>query len=98
MCGTEMLASRWPEQDRDVVRPAGVHHFSVKSHTAEIEQFAATLTWVPLKGYQVCVQDFDTRDYTLEFQGRSVTVTKEQFDDGTCRRSSGKRFNECEEF
>jgi hypothetical protein len=56
----------------------------VKSHTPEcvkIEQFAATLA--PVKSYLVCVQDFDTKDYTLEIQGRSITVTREQFDDGT---------------
>ena len=56
----------------------------MKSHTpecAKIEQFAATLA--PLKSYHMCVQDFDTKDYTLDLQGRSITVTKEQFDDGT---------------
>ncbi len=55
----------------------------VKSHTpecAKIEQFAATLA--PLKSYHMCVQDFDTKDYTLDLQGRSITITKEQFDDG----------------
>ena len=56
----------------------------MRSHTpecAKIEQFAATLA--PLKSYHMCVQDFDTKDYTLDLQGRSITVTKEQFDDGT---------------
>lgn len=56
----------------------------MKSHTPEcatIEQFAATL--VPMKTYHLCVQDFDSKDYTLELQGRSITITKEQFDDGT---------------
>jgi len=56
----------------------------MKSHTpecAKIEQFAATL--VPVKSYLVCVQDFATKDYTLEFQGRSITITEEQFADGT---------------
>jgi len=48
---------------------------------AKIEQFAATLA--PLKSYHMCVQDFDTKDYTLDLQRRSITVTKEQFDDGT---------------
>lgn len=46
----------------------------MKSHTpncAKIEQFAATL--VAVKTYPICVQDFDTKDYTLEFQGRSNT-------------------------
>jgi hypothetical protein len=55
----------------------------MKSHTpecAKIEQFAATLA--PLKSYHMCVQDFDTKDYTLDLQGRSITITKEQFDDG----------------
>jgi hypothetical protein len=56
----------------------------MKSHTpecAKIEQFAATLA--PLKSYHLCVQDFDTKDYTLEFHGRSITITHEQFDDDT---------------
>jgi hypothetical protein len=55
----------------------------VKSHTpecAKIEQFAATL--VPLKAYQFCGQDFKTRDYTLELDGKSVTITQKQFDGG----------------
>jgi hypothetical protein len=55
----------------------------VKSHTpecAKIEQFAATL--VPAKTYLACVHDFKTKDYTLQIQGRSITITKEQFDDG----------------
>ena len=55
----------------------------MKSHTpecAKIEQFAATLA--PLKSYHMCVQDFDTKDYTFDLQGRSITITKEQFDDG----------------
>ena len=54
------------------------------SHTpecAKIEQFAATL--VPMKTYHLCVQDFDSKDYTLELQGRSMTITQPQFDDGT---------------
>jgi len=56
----------------------------MKSHTPEcfkIEQFAATL--VPMKTYHLCVQDFDSKDYTLELQGRSITITQRQFDDGT---------------
>jgi len=56
----------------------------MKSHTpecAEIEQFAATL--VPMKTYHLCMQDFVTKDYTLELQGRSITITQHQFDDGT---------------
>jgi len=55
----------------------------VKSHTpecAKIEQFAATLA--PLKSYHLCLQDFDTKDYTLEFYGKLITITQEQFDDG----------------
>ena len=54
------------------------------SHTpecAKIEQFAATL--VPMKTYRLCMQDFDSKDYTLELQGRSITITQQQFDDGT---------------
>ena len=56
----------------------------MKSHTpecAKIEQFAATLA--PLKSYDLCVQDFDTKDYTLEFCGRSITITQQEFADGT---------------
>ncbi len=56
----------------------------MKSHTpecAKIEQFAATL--VPVKSYLVCIQDFDTKNYTLEIQGRSINITQQQFDDGT---------------
>lgn len=56
----------------------------MKSHTpecAKIEQFASTLT--ALKSYHLCLQDFDSKDYTLEFQGKSITITQKQFDDGT---------------
>ena len=56
----------------------------MKSHTpecAKIEQFVATLA--PAKDYHVCFQDFDTKAYTLEFHGRSVTITRQQFEDGT---------------
>jgi len=61
----------------------------MKSHTpecAKIEQFAATL--VPMKTYHLCVQDFcvqdfATKDYTLELQGTSITITQQQFEDGT---------------
>lgn len=52
----------------------------MKSHTpecAKIEQFAATIT--PLKSYHFCLQDFDTKDYMLEFHGRSITTTQQQF-------------------
>jgi hypothetical protein len=56
----------------------------MKSHTpecAKIEQFAATLA--TMKTYHLCLQDFDTKDYTLEFYVRSITITQQQFDDGT---------------
>jgi hypothetical protein len=56
----------------------------MKSHTpecAKIELFAATIT--PMKSYHFCLQDFDTKDYTLEFHGRSITITQQQFNDGT---------------
>jgi len=36
-----------------------------------------------MKTYLVCVQDFATNDYSLEFQGRSIVITQQQFDDGT---------------
>src|SRR6266851_876800 len=58
----------------------------MKSHTpecAKIEQFAATLA--PTKAYQFCLQDFDTKDYTLEFCGRSITITQQEFAYGTSR-------------
>ena len=56
----------------------------MKSHTpecAKIEQFAATLA--PMKLYQFCVQDFESKDYTLVVEGKSITVTQRQFDEGT---------------
>ena len=56
----------------------------MKSHTpqcAKIEQFAATLA--PMKRYQFCVQDFESKDYTLVVDGKSITVTQQQFDEGT---------------
>jgi hypothetical protein len=56
----------------------------MKSHTpecAKIEQFAATLA--ALKSYHLCVQDFDSKDYTLELHGKSITITQQQFNDGT---------------
>jgi hypothetical protein len=56
----------------------------MKSHTpecAKIEQFVATL--IPSKSYLLCVQDFDTKDYTIEFSGRSITITQQHFEDGT---------------
>ena len=56
----------------------------MKSYTpecAKIEQFGATLLTV--KTYLICVQDFDTKDYRLEFHGRSITITQQQLDDGT---------------
>jgi hypothetical protein len=65
----------------------------MKSHTpecAKIEQFAATL--VPMKSNVVCFQDFDTKDYTLEIQGRLITITKEQFDDGLWQEIVSREF------
>jgi hypothetical protein len=65
----------------------------MKSHTpdcAKIEQFAATL--VPVKSYLVCVQDFDTKYFMLEMQGRSITITEEQFDDGTWQEIVRREF------
>jgi hypothetical protein len=56
----------------------------LKSHTpecAEIERFAATL--VPVKTYQLCLQDYDSKEYTLQVHGLSVTITQPQFDEGT---------------
>jgi hypothetical protein len=56
----------------------------MKSHTpecAEIEQFAATL--VPMKTHHLRMQDFVTKDYTLELQGGSITIRQQQFNDGT---------------
>jgi hypothetical protein len=65
----------------------------VKSHTpecAKIGQFAANL--VPAKTYLACVQDFDTKDYTLEIQGRFITITKGQFDDGVWQEIVRREF------
>jgi hypothetical protein len=65
----------------------------MKSHTpdcAKIEQFASTL--VPVKSYLVCVQDFDTKYFMLEIQGRSITITEEQFDDGTWQEIVRREF------
>ena len=56
----------------------------MKSHTPEcasIEKFAGTLA--PMKSYHFCVQDFNTKDYIFQFDGKSVTITQQQFDDGT---------------
>jgi hypothetical protein len=68
----------------------------MKSHTpecAKIEKFAATLA--PTKSYLVCVQDFKTKDYTLEFQGRPITITQQQFVDGTWQEIVKGRFSQC---
>ena len=57
---------------------------SHKCHTTEcakIEQFAATLASV--RTYDLCLQDSCSKDYTLEFHGRSIAITQQQFDDGT---------------
>ena len=65
----------------------------MKSHTpecAKIEQFAATLA--PVKSYHLCLQDFDTKDYTLEFYGKSITITKEKFDDGMWQEIAKREF------
>ena len=56
----------------------------MKSHTpecAKIEEFAATL--VPIKTYHLCMQDFATKDYTLELQGTTITITQQQFEVGS---------------
>jgi hypothetical protein len=51
----------------------------MRSHTpecAKIEQFAASLATV--KAYNLCFQDFDSKDYILlEFQGRFIIVTQQ---------------------
>lgn len=55
----------------------------MKSHTPEcgkIEQFAAALS--PMKRYYFCVQDFDSKDYTLVVAGRSVVITQRQYVEG----------------
>jgi len=65
----------------------------VKSHNpecAKIEKFAAMLA--PMRNYDLCLQDFDTKAYTLEIQGRSITITKEQFDDGTWQEIVRREF------
>jgi hypothetical protein len=65
----------------------------MKSHTPEcarIEKFAAALA--PMKSDHFCFQDFDTKDYTLEFHGRSITITQQQFDDGMWQEIVRKEF------
>jgi len=47
---------------------------------------------VPAKSNVVCFQDFDTRDYKLEVQGRFITITKEQFDDGKWQEIVRRKF------
>jgi len=67
----------------------------MKSHTPEcarIEQFAARV--VPMKTYLLCTQDFDTKDYTLEFHGRSIVIRQQQLDDGTWQEIVKERFSE----
>lgn len=66
----------------------------MKSYTpecAKIKKFAATL--VPVKTYLICVQDFATKNYMLGFQGRSITVTQQQFDDGTWQEIVKRAFH-----
>ena len=46
----------------------------------------------PMKDFDLCLQDFDTKAYTLEIQGRSITITKEQFDDGTWQEIVRREF------
>jgi hypothetical protein len=58
----------------------------MKSHTpqcAEIEQFAATLA--PMKTHLLCLQDYDSKEYTLMFHGYSLTISQHEFDDGVWR-------------
>jgi hypothetical protein len=57
---------------------------------ANIEKFAATLA--PVKIYLICVQDFAPKDYTPGFHGRSITVTQQQFDDGTWQEIVKREF------
>ena len=47
----------------------------------EDEQFAATIA--PMKTYQFCVQDFESKDYSLVVAGKSIVITQQQFDEGT---------------
>ena len=56
----------------------------MKSHTpecAKIEQFAATVAGTTT--YRICVQDFESKDYTLVVAGKSIVITQQQFDEGT---------------
>ena len=56
----------------------------MKCHTpecAKIEQFAATIA--PMKTYHFCIQDFESKDYTLVVAGKSIVITQQQFDEGT---------------
>ena len=50
---------------------------------------------VSAKAYLACVHDFKAKDYTLQFQGRFITITKDQFDDGMSQEIvRGKSFSE----
>lgn len=83
---TSNAGAKQRANDSDTITPRGRSALHLKSHTPEcarIEQFAATLA--PQKSYLICVQDFDTKDYTLEFQGRSIFITQQQFEDGAWR-------------
>jgi len=37
---------------------------------------------VLVKRYQFCVRDFKTKDYKFQFDGKSVTIAQQQFDNG----------------
>jgi hypothetical protein len=36
-----------------------------------------------MKTYQFCVQDFESKDYSLVVAGKSIVITQQQFDEGT---------------
>ena len=35
-----------------------------------------------MKTYQFCVQDFESKDYSLVVAGKSIVITQQQFDEG----------------
>jgi len=36
-----------------------------------------------MKTYHLCMQDFGTKDYILELQGTTITITQQQYEDGS---------------
>ena len=45
-----------------------------------------------MKVYQLCLQYFATKDYTLELYLRPIAITSQQFDDGTWQEIVRREF------